>query len=199
MFKLNAKCDADLLLYSLGHFECDGNTVHMFTQWCWPPTLTSTVKSSLFTYEHSSPLSLAARLHWCCANHSHYLNNGWTLSGHTSYVFNSTHQEVELLGHTVIIHLMFWGTAKLYSKESASFYNLNNKFESFNFSTSPTIIFCLFNINILLGVSILLLIYFSLIINYVEHISMCLLIMCLSLKKYLFKLLAHLKKWLFDL
>ena len=31
MFKLNAKWDADLLLYSLGHFEC-GHTVHMLTQ-----------------------------------------------------------------------------------------------------------------------------------------------------------------------
>ena len=29
MFKLNTKCDADSLLYSLGHFECDGHTVHM--------------------------------------------------------------------------------------------------------------------------------------------------------------------------
>ena len=32
MFKLNAKSDADLLLYSLSHFECDGHTVHMLTQ-----------------------------------------------------------------------------------------------------------------------------------------------------------------------
>ena len=38
-----------------------------------PPPLTSTVKSSLFTHVHSSPLSLAARLHWCHANHSHIL------------------------------------------------------------------------------------------------------------------------------
>ena len=28
-FKLNAKFDADSLLYSLSHFECDGHTVHM--------------------------------------------------------------------------------------------------------------------------------------------------------------------------
>ena len=34
--------------------------------------LTSAVKSSLFTHAHSSPLSLAARLHQCHANHSHY-------------------------------------------------------------------------------------------------------------------------------
>ena len=63
MFKLNAKFDVDSLLYSLSHFECDGHTVHMLTQWCLLPPLTSTVKSSLFTHAHSSPLSLAARLH----------------------------------------------------------------------------------------------------------------------------------------
>ena len=28
--------------------------------------------------QHSSPLSLAARFHQCCANHSHYINNDWT-------------------------------------------------------------------------------------------------------------------------
>ena len=65
MFKLNAKFDADSLLYSLSHFECDGHTVHMLTQRRLPPPLTSTVKSSLFTHAHSSPLSLATRLHWC--------------------------------------------------------------------------------------------------------------------------------------
>ena len=34
----------------------------------------------LFMHGHSSPLSLAARLHQCCTNHSHYINNGWTFS-----------------------------------------------------------------------------------------------------------------------
>ena len=87
MFKLNAKFDEDLLLYSLSHFECDGHTVHMVTQWCLPPLLTRTVKLSLFTHAHSSPLSLAARSHWCHANHSRYLNNGWTFSRQTSYVW----------------------------------------------------------------------------------------------------------------
>ena len=78
MFKLNAKLDADVLLHSLSHFECGSHTVHMLTQWRLPPPLTSTVKSSLFTHAHSSPLSLAARLYWCHTNHSHYINNGWT-------------------------------------------------------------------------------------------------------------------------
>ena len=56
---------------------------HMLTQKHLPPPLTSTGKSSLFTHTHSSPLSLAARLHWCWANHSHYFNNGWNFSGQT--------------------------------------------------------------------------------------------------------------------
>ena len=63
MFKLKAKCDADSLLYPLSHSECDGHTVHVLTQWCLLPPLTSTVKSSLFTRAHPSPLSLAARSH----------------------------------------------------------------------------------------------------------------------------------------
>ena len=58
--KLNAKFDADFLLYSLSHFACHGHTVHMLTQRHLPPPLTSTVKSSLFTHVHSNPLSLAA-------------------------------------------------------------------------------------------------------------------------------------------
>ena len=39
------------------------------------------------------PVSLAARLHWCHTNHSHYINNGWTISRQTPYisVFTSTY------------------------------------------------------------------------------------------------------------
>ena len=85
MLKLNAKLDADLLLYSLSHFEGNHHTVHMLTQWHLLPPLNSTVKLSLFTHVHSSPLSLAAKLHQCHANHSCYINNGWTFSRQTSY------------------------------------------------------------------------------------------------------------------
>ena len=60
--ELNAKFDADSLLYSLNHFKCDSHTVHMLTKWRLLPLLTSTVKSSLFTHAHSSPLSLAVRV-----------------------------------------------------------------------------------------------------------------------------------------
>ena len=57
IFKLNAKFDVDSLIYSLSHFECDDHTVHMLIHQCLPLPLTSTVKSSLFTHAHSSPLS----------------------------------------------------------------------------------------------------------------------------------------------
>ena len=67
IFKLNAKFDADSVLYSVSHFECDGHIVHVLTQQCLPPLLTSTGKLSSFTHMHASPLSLAARLHRCCA------------------------------------------------------------------------------------------------------------------------------------
>ena len=42
MFKLNAKFDADSLLYSLSHFQCNSHTVHMLTQRAptTPPTHT---------------------------------------------------------------------------------------------------------------------------------------------------------------
>ena len=63
-----------------------GHTVHMLTQPCLLPPLTGTVMSSLFTHAPSSPLSLAARLHWCCTNHSCYINDGWTFSGQTLYL-----------------------------------------------------------------------------------------------------------------
>ena len=91
MFMLTTKSDADLSLYSLSHFECDGHTVHMLTQWHLLAPLTSTVKSSLFTHANSSPLSLAARLHQCHANCSHYINNGWTFSRQTSYIHTYIH------------------------------------------------------------------------------------------------------------
>ena len=75
------------MLYSLSHFEWDGHTVHMLAQQHLPAPLTSTVKLSLFTHAHSSPLSLAARLHQCCVNRTHYINNGWTFSGETRYIY----------------------------------------------------------------------------------------------------------------
>ena len=60
--------------------------VHMLTQRHLLPPLTSTVKSSLFTLAFSSPLSMAGMLHWCCPNHSPYINNGWTFSAQNMYI-----------------------------------------------------------------------------------------------------------------
>ena len=49
-----------------------------FSEIYHPPPVTSTVKSSLFTHAHSSPLSLAARLHHSYVNNSRFINNCWT-------------------------------------------------------------------------------------------------------------------------
>ena len=108
MFKLNANFDADLLLYSLSHFECDGHTVHMLTQWCLPPLLTSTVKLSLFMHVHSSPLSLAARLHQCSTNHSHYINNGWTFSRQNIDTHIYTYIYIFLKQIYICIHIIYF-------------------------------------------------------------------------------------------
>ena len=92
------------LLYSLNHFECNGHTVHMLTQWCLPaptPTSTSTVKLSLFTRVHSISLFLADRLHRCCTNHSCYINNGCTFSGQTIYIY--THTDIHIYTHVVVV------------------------------------------------------------------------------------------------
>ena len=61
------------------------HTVHLLTQRCLLLPVTSTVKSSLFTHAHSSPLSLATRLPQCHKNCSH-INNDWTFSGQTLYI-----------------------------------------------------------------------------------------------------------------
>ena len=60
MFKLNAKFDADSLLYSLILNVTATQYTYSFNGIYRGPPLTSTVKSSLFTDVHSRPLSLAA-------------------------------------------------------------------------------------------------------------------------------------------
>ena len=71
------------------HFEWDSHTAHTLTQWCLPPPLTSTVKSSLFAHAHSSPLSLAVRLHRRLANSSHHINIGWNFPRLCTYSHTS--------------------------------------------------------------------------------------------------------------
>ena len=82
MFKLYTKLDSDLLLYLLSHFECSGHTAHTTTLTDWYSEVV------LVHHAHSIPLSLAATLYQCRANHSCYINNGWTFSGQTLYVEN---------------------------------------------------------------------------------------------------------------
>ena len=85
MFKLMAKFDIGSLLYSLmcGCWMRQPHSTHVHSM--TPTTsLTSTVKL-LFTHAHSSPLSLAARLHQCHTNHSLYINNDWTFPRQSSY------------------------------------------------------------------------------------------------------------------
>ena len=72
------------------------------------PPLTSTVKSSLFTHVHSSPLSSAARLQGCCANHSHYINNGWTFYRQTSYVSYIIYRDIDILYTCVYIYICIY-------------------------------------------------------------------------------------------
>ena len=83
MFKLNVKFVADSLLHSSVIFNV---TAPQYTCSLNGIPLTGTVKSSLFTHAHSSPLSLAARLHQCCTNSSRHTNSGWTFPGQTLYI-----------------------------------------------------------------------------------------------------------------
>ena len=95
LFKLNAKLDVDPSLYSLSHFECDGHTVHVLTQWCLPPPLTSTGQSSLFTVHipvRSPWLPGYTEVTWTPC----YMNTGWTFSGQTSYTLKSTEMQGEV-------------------------------------------------------------------------------------------------------
>ena len=69
----DASPNPDLLFYSLSRFECDSHIIPMHIQQCLPPPLTGKVKSSLLKHMYSRLLSLAARLHVCRINHSHYI------------------------------------------------------------------------------------------------------------------------------
>ena len=68
----------------------------MLTQRSLPLPPTSTVKSSLFTHVHPSPLSLAARLRQFHANRSHCINNGWTFSRQTLYILIIMERELHV-------------------------------------------------------------------------------------------------------
>ena len=57
----------------------------------------------------------------------------WT---HVFSILLGTRLRMELLSHTVTLHLSFWGTAELFFKEPAPFYILTSVYEGFDFATS---------------------------------------------------------------
>ena len=59
MLRINIISDADSLLYSLSHCECNGHTVHILTQRHLPPPLTSTVK-----FHHCSLMHIPVHSPW---------------------------------------------------------------------------------------------------------------------------------------
>ena len=115
MFKLSTKFDADLLPYSVILFYfffifwsllppyCSvilNMTPHSTAQsfWIWHHTVHTCSLNGIYCphwlqWSHRScvcipsPLSLATRLHWCFANRSHYLNNGWSFPRQTSLLY----------------------------------------------------------------------------------------------------------------
>lgn len=66
---------------ALCHFECEGTQCTCSVNSIYPPTLTRTVKSSLFPRAHPSPCSLGPGHADDHANRSCYINNGCTFPG----------------------------------------------------------------------------------------------------------------------
>ena len=108
-------------------------------------------------------------------------------------------QEVELLGHMLILFLMFQGITVLFSIVAAPFYLPTGRAQKSQFLhillTLSFVLFCFFPITIPMGMQwclIVVFIWISLMISDVEHPFMCLLANGISsLEKYLFEPFVH--------
>ena len=114
------------------------------------------------------------------------------------WILLDKYPEVKLLNHMLILFLHFWGNFSLCSTAAVPFYTPSN-YTMVRISPHPcqhslfSLYFYLIVV-ILTGMRwylIVILIYISLKISDIEHLFMCLLAICISLEKCLFKSFAH--------
>ena len=112
-------------------------------------------------------------------------------------IFSDIYPGVELLGHMVVLFLVFWETSILFSIVAAPAYIPTNNVWGFSYphSWQHLLIVFFLMIAILMGVRCYLtvvLLCISLMIWDVEHVFMCLLTICISsLEKCLFSSCTH--------